>query len=85
MQKNKIFSIYAKILGETNFRTWEIPRSGSKVKDGERERKDERLNDGDNNGQVTHGARKLAWPRKPPGPKIIMGDYNIMFEHSEGS
>ena len=28
-----------------------------------RERKKERLNDGDNNGQATHGARK------PPGPK----------------
>ena len=29
---------YAKILGETNFRTREIPRNGSKAKDGERER-----------------------------------------------
>ena len=29
---------YAKILGETNFRTREIPRSGSKAKDGEKER-----------------------------------------------
>ena len=34
-----IFSIYAKILGEKLFRTWEIPRSGSKAKDGEKERK----------------------------------------------
>ena len=34
-----ISSSYAKILGETNFRTREIPRSGSKAKDGERKRK----------------------------------------------
>ena len=27
---------YAKILGETNFRTREFPRSGSKAKDGEK-------------------------------------------------
>ena len=54
-----ISSSYAKILGETNF-----PRSGSKAKDGEKREKkrEERLNDGDNNGQATHGVRK------PPGP-----------------
>ena len=53
--------MYAKILGETNFRTREIPRSGSKAKDGEKKRKEERLNDGNNNGQATHGACKHAW------------------------
>ena len=67
-----ISSSYAKILGEKLFRTWEIPRSGSKAKNGEREkrkkerkreRERERLNNGENNGQATHGARK------PPGPK----------------
>ena len=57
---------YTKILGEKLFRTWKIPRSGSKAKDGgnkkkRRERKQERLNDGNNNGQATHGARKHAW------------------------
>ena len=36
---------------------------GKKQKMEERERKKERLNDGNNNGQATHG------PRKPPGPK----------------
>ena len=56
---------YAKILGETNFNIREIPRSGSKAKDGEREKKKERLNDGNNNGQTTHGARK------PPGPILF--------------
>ena len=57
-----ISSSYAKILGETNFRTREIPRSGSKAKDGEKKRKKKkRPNDGKNNGQATHGARKHAW------------------------
>ena len=34
---------------------------GQKQKTEERERKKERLNDGNNNGQATHGARKHAW------------------------
>ena len=46
-----------KILGETKFHTQEIPRSGSKAKDGERKKE----NDGNNNGQAMHGARKHAW------------------------
>ena len=33
-----ISSSYAKILGETNFQPREIPRSGSKAKNGEREK-----------------------------------------------
>ena len=59
-----ISSSYAKILGEKLFRTWEILQSGSKAKNGEereRERERERLNNGDNNGQATHGARKHTW------------------------
>ena len=59
-----ISSRYGNILGQKLFRTREFPRSGSKAKDGERgerERKKERLNDGNNNGQATHGAYKHAW------------------------
>ena len=37
--KNYLSSSYAKILGETNFPTREIPRSGSKAKDGEKKKK----------------------------------------------
>ena len=37
-----------------------FPEVGQKQKM-ERERKKERLNDGENNGQATHGARKHAW------------------------
>ena len=55
----------AKIMGETNFYTREILRSGSKAKDGEREKK-RGLNDGNNNGQATHGERK------PPEPKYYV-------------
>ena len=58
-------SSYAKILGEKLFRTWEFLRSGSKTKDGGEKKKKrgerERLNDGNNNGQATHGAHKHAW------------------------
>ena len=58
------YSSYAKLLGKTNFHTREIPRNGTKAKDGE-EKKKERLNDGNNNGQATNGARK------PPGPIVM--------------
>ena len=53
-----IFSRFAKILGDINFHTGDSPK-GVKSTDGER--KKERLNDGNNNGQATHGARKHAW------------------------
>ena len=64
---------YANILGATNFHARGIPRSGSKAKDGGKERK--RLNDGNNNGQVTHASTHGAC--KPPGPKIAAGSYTI--------
>ena len=60
-------SCYAKILEEINFHAWEIPGSGSKAEDGEKER---RAKVGDNNGLATQGARKHAWrtqaARRPP-------------------
>ena len=37
-----------------------FPEVGQKQKTEEKE-EEERLNDGDNNGQATHGARKHAW------------------------
>ena len=57
-----ISSSYAKILGETNFHTREIPRSGSKAKDGEKKKRKKRAKVGHNNGQATHGARKPHGP-----------------------
>ena len=76
----KISSSYAKILGEKLFRTWEFPRSGSKAKNGEeknKERKRERLNDGNNNGQATHGARKHAWPTQATWANMSELENNI--------
>ena len=65
-----------KILGETNFGTREIPRSGSKAEDGGK--KERRAKVGDNNGQATHGARK------PPGPKREkVSDYNGQYMSPE--
>ena len=64
-----ISSNYAKILGETNFRTREIPRSESKVKHGERrKRKKERTMVILTMAKLcmanasTHGTRKLPGP-----------------------
>ena len=71
-----IFSSYAKILGEKLFRTWELPRSGSKAKNGEerereREREKERLNNDKNNGQLRIATPPRVAHAKPPGPKNI--------------
>ena len=44
--------------GGTNFTLGSIPEEGQKQKT---EKKEGRLNDGNNNGQATHGARKYAW------------------------
>ena len=53
-----ISSSYAKILGGNYFAHGRFPEVGQKQKT---EKKEERLNDGKNNGQATHGARKNAW------------------------
>ena len=50
-----------KYWGKQIFTHGRFPEVGQKQKTEERERKKERLNDGNNNGQATHGARKLAW------------------------
>ena len=66
-----ISSVDTKILGETNFHSREIPRSGSKAKDGEERKKERRERErklGITMAKLhmahasTHGARK------PPGP-----------------
>ena len=67
-----ISSSYAKILGKTNFRTREIPRSGSKAKDGKE--KEERKRKKDQKLVITMTKLRMAHAsthgaRKPPGPK----------------
>ena len=52
--------------GKNYFAHGSFPEVGQKQKTerkkrGEKERKRERLNNGDNNGQASHGARKHAW------------------------
>ena len=72
--KNKNYNIlllhistYDKILGETNFQTWELPRSGQKQKTERKRKERERLNDGNNNGRLcianttSAGSFKAAW------------------------
>ena len=84
-----ISSSYAKILGEKLFHTWEIPRSGSKAEDGEKEKKreKERAKVGDNNGQATHGARKHAWRTQAAWAKIcalVLKKHLFSWIHMQG-
>ena len=58
------------ILGETNFQPWEIPRSGSKAKDGEEREKRERPKVGNNNGQLRIATPPRVAHTKQPGPKF---------------
>ena len=63
-----------KYWGKQIFTHGRFPEVGQKQKTERKERGKERLNDGNNNDQATHGARKHAWhtqgTRKPPGPKL---------------
>ena len=78
-------SSYAKIFGEKLFRTWEIPRSGSKAEDGEKKEKKEKERGakvGDNNGQATHGARRHVWRTQAAWAKRLNdGDNNGQATH----
>ena len=80
-----ISSSYAKILGEKLFRTWEIPRSGSKAKDGE---KREREREKERKLVITMAKLRMAHAsthgaRKPPGPidknLKLFGDFHVNF------
>ena len=55
-----------KYWGGNYFAHGRFPEVGQKQKT-EKKKKEEILNDGDNNGQAMHGARK------PPGPKYSIG------------
>ena len=49
-----------KYLGQNYFAHGSFPEVGQKQKT-ERKKEEKRLNDGNNNGQATHGARKHPW------------------------
>ena len=68
----QISSSYTKILGDKLFRTWEIPRSGSKAKDGGKKR-GEKEREKDRTMVKTMAKLRMAQAsthgaRKPPGP-----------------
>ena len=69
-----ISSSYAKILGETNFQPREIPRSGSKAKDGEERERKKKTESWYNNGQLRIATPPRVAHAKPPGP-ISMRSY----------
>ena len=46
---------------------------GARKPPGPKKKKEERLNDGNNNGQATHGARK------PPGPKYYLHHQSLAY------
>ena len=50
-----------KYWGKQIFAHGRFPEVGQKQKTEKKERERERLSDGNNNGQATHGARKHAW------------------------
>ena len=65
---------YAKILGETNFQPREIPRSGTKAKDGkEKKREKERPKVGNNNGQLSIATPPRVAHAKSPGTTTKKG------------
>ena len=59
-------------MGETNFQPREIPRSGSKAKDGkERKKEKRRAKVGNNNGQLRIANAVWGGICKPPGPTSL--------------
>ena len=60
----------AKYWGKQIFSLGSFPRSGSKAKDGERkrEKKEDRPNDGNNNGHLRNATPPRVAHAKPPGP-----------------
>ena len=65
-----------KYWGKQIFAHGRFPEVGQKQKTDKRKRKKERLNDGNNNGQATHGARK------PPGPIVASIAYSMVRHHT---
>ena len=71
-----ISSSYDKIMRETNFRTREIPQSGSKAKEGEKKKKEKERLDGNNNCQLRIATPPRVAHAKPPGP--TMASYALL-------
>ena len=67
-----------KYWGKQIFVHGSFPEVGQKQKTEKKRKKEERLNDGNNNGQATHGARKHAWRTQAPWANLI----NIFISYS---
>ena len=61
-----------KYWGKNYFAHVSFSRSGSKAKE------EERLNDGNNNGQATHGARRHAWRTQAAWAKSLRNAIFVM-------
>ena len=65
-----------------------FPEVGQKQKTEKKRKKEERLNDGDNNGQATHGARKHAWHTRAAWAKKVgenNGQLRFVRHHVRGT
>ena len=65
--------------GEKIFTHGRLSEVGQKQKT-ERKEKKERLNDGNNNGQATHGARKHAWHTQAAWANTYFSNSNIQYK-----
>ena len=69
------FLVIPKYWGKQIFAHGRFPEVGQKQKTEEkkrRERERERLNNGENNGQATHGAHKHAWRTQAAWANIVV-------------
>ena len=58
-----------------------FPEVGQKQKTEGKKRRKKRLNDGDNNGQATHGASKHAWRTQAAWANLILCNCGITSEN----
>ena len=56
-----------------------FPEVGQKQKTEKKEKKKRRLNDGDNNGQAMHGARKHAWRMQAAWANLLVAAYGLLY------
>ena len=62
----------------------EVGQKQKTEKERKKEREKERLNDGDNNGQATHGARKPPGPPAVPGVSFSLFSLSLAFDPLRG-
>ena len=77
--KKNFFCIYLLVMpkywGKNYFAQGSFPKVGQKQKTEKKKEEKKRLNDGNNNGQATHGARKHAWRTQAAWANILLYNY----------